>query len=174
MMKYGLADSKDANDLAIMLESLRENWENVCPEFREWFVSKRKSIFWNNVIECARKNTNVHGLFYNNSTKCQHNLEKKEQSFRKRTVKDVIKNVKVTRGKTTRWRGESYLQIVRLTSWTKIKKKVENRLPSKIPMPLKRYCMNYFSVQWYRAWQIDTRKTVGRNCFQWTKKIILW
>ena len=47
-------------------------------------------IFQNSVAECARKNTNVHGLFYNNSIECQHYLEKKEQSFRKETLEDVI------------------------------------------------------------------------------------
>ena len=67
MMEYGLADSKDANDLTARLESLRESWENLCPGFHKWFVSKRKAVFQNSVIECARKNTNVHGLFYNNS-----------------------------------------------------------------------------------------------------------
>ena len=94
MMEYGLADSKDANDLTARLESLRESWENLCPGFHKWFVSKRKAVFQNSVIECARKNTNVHGLFYNNSIECQHYLEKKEQSFRKGTVEDVIKTFK--------------------------------------------------------------------------------
>ena len=94
MIEYGLAYSKDANDLATRLESLRESWENLCPEFYKWVVSMRQAIFQNSVIECARKNTNVHGLFYNNSIECQHYLEKKEQSFRKGTVEDVIKTFK--------------------------------------------------------------------------------
>ena len=51
-------------------------------------------IFQNSVIECARKNTNVHGLFYNKSIECQDYLEKKEQSFRKGTLEDVIKTFK--------------------------------------------------------------------------------
>ena len=59
MVEYGLEDSKDTNDLTARLESLRESWENVCPGFHEWFVSKRKAVFQNSVIECARKNTNV-------------------------------------------------------------------------------------------------------------------
>ena len=68
MMEYGLAD------------------------FNMWFVSKRKAIFQNSVIECPKKNTNIRGLFYNNSTECQHYLEKKEQSFRKGTVENVVKH----------------------------------------------------------------------------------
>ena len=56
--------------------------------------NKRKSIFQNSVIECARKNTNVHFLFYNSSIECHCYLENKEQSFRKGTVKNVIKTFK--------------------------------------------------------------------------------
>ena len=47
MKEYGLSDSKDsnANDLATMLESLRECRENLCPGFHMQFVNKRKAIF---------------------------------------------------------------------------------------------------------------------------------
>ena len=94
MMEYELLDSKGANDLATRFEPLRESWESFCPGFHKWFVSKRKAIFQDSEIECVTKNTNVHGLFYNNSIECQHYLEKKEQSFRKGTVEDVIKTFK--------------------------------------------------------------------------------
>ena len=90
MIEYGLADSKDANNVATRLESLRESWKNLCLGFHKWLVNKRKVIFQNSITGCARKNTNVHGLFYNNSIECQHYLEKKEQSFRKGTLEDVI------------------------------------------------------------------------------------
>ena len=63
MIVYGLADSRDANDLATRFESLRESSEKLCPGFHKWFVNKRKVIFQNSVMKCARKNTNVHGLF---------------------------------------------------------------------------------------------------------------
>ena len=79
MMDDGLAESKDVNDLTTRLESLRGSWENLCA-----------AVFQNNVIDCARKNTNVQGLYYNNSIECQHHLEKKEQSFRKGTMEDAI------------------------------------------------------------------------------------
>ena len=94
MMEYGLAESKDANDLTTRLESLRGSWENLCAGFHKWFVSKRKTVFQNSVIDCARKNTNVHGLCYNNSIECQHHLEKKEQSFKKEAMEDAIKTFK--------------------------------------------------------------------------------
>ena len=67
MMEYGLAGSKDTNNVATKLESHREIWENLCPGFHKWFASKRKAIFQNSVIGCTRKNTKAHGLFYNNS-----------------------------------------------------------------------------------------------------------
>ena len=111
MMEYGLADSNDANHLATKLESLWESWENLCPGFHKLSASKRKVIFQNSVIECAKKNTNVYGLFYNNSIECQHYLEQKEQSFRKGTVEDVIKMFKSLVKRQHKWRVESYLQI---------------------------------------------------------------
>ena len=91
MMEYELADSKDASDSATRLELHRESRKNLCTAFHKSFKSKRKPIFQNSVIERARKNTNVHGLFYNNSIECQHYLEKKEQYCRKRTVENVKK-----------------------------------------------------------------------------------
>ena len=77
MKEYGLADFKDSNDLVTMFESLRKRLENLYPGFHKWLVNKGKAIFQNGIIKCARKNTNVHGLFYNNSIECQHYQEKK-------------------------------------------------------------------------------------------------
>ena len=94
MMEYELVDSKGANGLATRFEPLRESWESLCPRFHKRFASKRKAIFQNSVIECVTKDTNFHGLFYNNSIECQHYLEKKEQPFRKGTVEHVIKTFK--------------------------------------------------------------------------------
>ena len=77
MIEYGLPDSKDANDLATRLDSHRESWENISPGFHKWFVGKRKAIFQNSAIECAKENANVRGIFYNNSIDCQHYPGKK-------------------------------------------------------------------------------------------------
>ena len=73
MKEYGLADSKEANDLAARLESLRKCWGNLYPGFHMYFVNKRNPIFQNSIIECARNNTNV----YNSIIEWQHHLEKK-------------------------------------------------------------------------------------------------
>ena len=40
--KYGLADSKDPNDLNERIEKLKYKWEELCPGFHKWFVEKRK------------------------------------------------------------------------------------------------------------------------------------
>ena len=71
---------------------LEKTGTKLCLGFHEYFVNKREAIFQNVVTECARKNTNVHGLI---SNECQHYLKRKEQSFRKRTVKYVIKTLKL-------------------------------------------------------------------------------
>ena len=91
---YGLADSKDNEDFAGRLESLRQTRENLYPGFHDWFSRKRKQLFESNVIESARKQTNVQGLFYSNSMESQHFREKKEQCFKKGTVQEVIATLK--------------------------------------------------------------------------------
>ena len=48
------------------------------------------TTFESNVIESARNNTNVQSLFYNNTIESMHFREKKEQSFKKENVKEVI------------------------------------------------------------------------------------
>ena len=73
MKEYGLADSKEANDLAARLESLRKCCGNLYPGFHMYFVNKRNPIFQNSITECARNNTNV----YNSIIEWQHHLEKK-------------------------------------------------------------------------------------------------
>ena len=93
--EYGLADSKDNEDLAVRLEPLRQTWENLCPGFHDWFSCKRKQLFESNVIKSERKQANVQRLFYNNSIESQHFREKKEQHFKKGTVQKVIATLKL-------------------------------------------------------------------------------
>ena len=93
--EYGLADSKDNEDLAVRLEPLRQSWENLCPGFHDWFSCKRKQLFESNVIKSERKQANIQGLFYNNSIESHHFREKKEQHFKKGTVQKVIATLKL-------------------------------------------------------------------------------
>jgi len=88
--EYGLADSTNEQDLDARLKELKERWEELCPGFYQWFYKNRKSVFENSVIESARGNTTVQGLFYNNTIESMHFREKKEQCFKKGNVKDVI------------------------------------------------------------------------------------
>lgn len=92
--EIGLVDATDAKDLSERLEQMKESWMKLCPGFYEWFVKKRKPVFVDSVIESARVNTNVQGLFYNNGIESQHFLEKKEQAFKKGSISDVVKTVK--------------------------------------------------------------------------------
>ena len=92
--EYRLADSKNNKDFAVQLESLRQTLENICPDFQDWFSRKRKQLFQSNLIESARKQTNVQGLLYKNSIESQHFREKKEQCLKKGTVYEVIATLK--------------------------------------------------------------------------------
>ena len=92
--EYGLADSKDSTDLSIRLRSLKEKWEELCPRFYEWFCKNRQSLFETGVIESARENTQINSLFYNNNVETEHFVEKKEQSFKKGDIKEVIDTMK--------------------------------------------------------------------------------
>ena len=66
----------------------------LIPRTSQVVCQQEKSNFRNSLMECARKNTNAHGLFYNNSIECQNYLEKKERCLRKGTVKDAKKMLK--------------------------------------------------------------------------------
>ena len=92
--ELGLADAKDSNDLNERLDRVRESWENICPGFFDWFVKRRKPTFERSVIESARQNSDVQGLFYNNGVENKHFQEKKEQSFEKGSILEVTKTIK--------------------------------------------------------------------------------
>ena len=90
------------------------------------------------------------------------------------TLDDQFEKPKSSDKKPSDWKWTRKPDFeVRLTGWTKRKRRAGNRLPSRISAPRKRYRMSYFSVQWYRAWLIDARETVGISCFRLTKQIIL-
>ena len=123
MIEYRLEDSKDVNDWATRLGWLRESWENLRSGCHKWFVNKKKLVSRNSVIECGRKNINVHAPFYNNSIEFQHYLEKKEQSFRKGKLEDVIKTFKslVKRDEDEKVRAIYRSSLYRLNDWVTYK-----------------------------------------------------
>jgi hypothetical protein len=92
--EYGLADAVDAEDFNQRLSSLEDQWSKISPGFYNWFCRKRSQLFIDSVIESARKNTNINGLFYNNSIESMHFREKKEQCFKEGTIEDVVSTLK--------------------------------------------------------------------------------
>ena len=72
-----LADSSTIKNFDSNLDNVKEQWGQLCPNFYEWFVAKRKTLFQQKVIEEARKESNVYGLCY--SIKSTYFKEKTEQ-----------------------------------------------------------------------------------------------
>ena len=52
--EYGLVDSKDNEDFAVRLESLRQTWENLPTGFHDWYSRKKNQLFESNVIESVQ------------------------------------------------------------------------------------------------------------------------
>ena len=69
---------------------MKPKWEKLCPGFHNWFLTKRKYIFVRSVIESARKNSDMDGLYYNNNVECHYYREKLEQCFQTITSCGVI------------------------------------------------------------------------------------
>ena len=89
-----LADSSTIKDFDSNLDNVREQWEQLCPDLYEWFEAKRKTLFQGKVIEEARKESNVYGLYYNNNIKSMHFKEKMEQCHKLGSMVDVINTLK--------------------------------------------------------------------------------
>ena len=51
-------------------------------------------MFEEHVIESARANSNIAGLYYNNAIECMHYLEKFEQCFKRGSLETVLTNLK--------------------------------------------------------------------------------
>ena len=83
----------------------------------------------------------------------------------------LLNRNQVVENQVTGSRPESQILKVRLTGWTR---KAGNSLPSRRPTPGKRYRKSCFCVQWYTAWFINARETLGISCLRPTKEIILW
>ena len=43
--EYGIVEAIDPDDFNAKLDSLEDQWEVLCPEFHQWFVRDRKSLF---------------------------------------------------------------------------------------------------------------------------------
>ena len=91
--EYGLAESHDENDFNAKLNELKEKWNKLIPGFFDWFVLKRQKMFISSVIDSARKDLNVEGLYYQNDVESLHSVEKCIQEYTKEDVITVIQNL---------------------------------------------------------------------------------
>ena len=91
--EFGLADAFNKEDFEVKLASLQEKWNSFCPEFFGWFKKKRSDFFVESVIQSAREGSDVHGLYYQNDVESLHHVEKMNQNFEKKTVKEAIGNI---------------------------------------------------------------------------------
>ena len=90
--EFGLADAFNKEDFEVKLASLKEKWNSLCPEFFGWFKKKRSDFFVESVIQSAREGSDVCGLYYQNDVESLHHVEKMNQNFEKKTVKEAIGN----------------------------------------------------------------------------------
>ena len=75
--------------MSVKLESLFNKWEKLYPGFHNWFVKKRKELFEDSVIQSARQDFEVTGLYYQNNIGSLHFVEKLQQSFTKKSPDEV-------------------------------------------------------------------------------------
>jgi len=92
--EYGIVESLDEDDLCIKLDSLKDKWNALIPGFHTWFIENRKEMFIGSVIDSARKDIKIDGLFYQNDVESLHHVEKCIQGYKKEDVLQVIRNLK--------------------------------------------------------------------------------
>ena len=95
MYEYGLIEATDEADFTAKLASLKSKWESRCAGLFDWFLRKRKQKMISSVICSTRKGTDVCGLFYQNDVESKHFVEKVQQSFKKKSVRDAVLGFKM-------------------------------------------------------------------------------
>ena len=73
--EHGLPESLDGDDFQAKLASLVGKWKTTVPGFHEWFLSHRKVLFEESVVQSVHVNSNVEGLYYQNDIESQHALQ---------------------------------------------------------------------------------------------------
>ena len=74
----------DIEDFNVKLDSLQTKWESLCPNFFNWFFSKRKSLFIESIIQSARENSDITDI------ESLHALEKREQCFKRSKILQAV------------------------------------------------------------------------------------
>ena len=50
----GYNDAEDVQDFSAKLDSLKEKWDHIHPDFYDWFCKHESSIFRDSLIACVR------------------------------------------------------------------------------------------------------------------------
>ena len=95
ILEKGIADATDSDDFHAKLLSLEPRWKELCPGFYNWFLTHRKKEFLQSVIQPAREDTNVVGLFYQNDIESVHTIEKRIQCFKMGSVLEAVNTIKI-------------------------------------------------------------------------------
>ena len=120
--EFGHAYAFNKEDFEVKLASLQEKWNSFCPEVFGWFKKKRSDFFVESVIQSARERSDVRGLYYQNDVESLHHVEKMNQSFEKKTVKEAIGTIQKLSDRQdseevrTIYGGKDYMFLLQLTS----------------------------------------------------------
>ena len=76
LYEYGLAETMDIEGFNVKLDFLQMKWEGLCPNFYNWLISKRKSLFIESIIQSAREYSEIIGLYYQNDIEWRDNKMK--------------------------------------------------------------------------------------------------
>ena len=101
--ELGLADPATIKEFDSNLDSVKEQWEQLCPGFYKCFVAKRKTLFQEKVIEEVRKESNVYGMYYNNNIKSMHFKETGIIARRNQYIEEHHRNTARRRGLHNLW-----------------------------------------------------------------------
>ena len=91
--EFGLTDAFNKDDFVVKQASLQKKWNLLCLEFFGWFKMKRSDFFVEIVIQSARDGSDVRGLYYQKDIESLHHVEKMNQTFEKKAVKEAIGNI---------------------------------------------------------------------------------
>ena len=92
--ELGLVGSSTIKKFDSNLDNVTEQLQLLCPGFYEWFIAKQKTLFQEKVIEEARIESNLYGLYYNNKIESLYFKEKTEKCHKLRSSIDVITALK--------------------------------------------------------------------------------
>ena len=85
------------------LESLKYIWNEISPNFFDWFVKNHKSYFEECLVLSARKYLDIDGRYYTNGLELKHKLQKK-----KLREEDIPQEVVAVSEALKSWANDNY------------------------------------------------------------------